>query len=87
MIPKLKLPSPPLYGKSGSTLDITAMLKFSADDFEVTVPMFVQPESEQDCLLGMSTLPRLGIKVHRANGEPLRQSGEKETKSQVSILW
>ena len=48
--------------------------------------MFVQPESEQDCLLGMNTLPRLGIKVHRANGEPLRQSGERETKSQAWLV-
>ena len=41
-LPKLELPSPPLYGKSGSALDITAMvnLRFSVDDFEVTVPVF-----------------------------------------------
>ena len=78
-LPKLKLRSPPLYDKSGSALDITAMvdLKFSADDLEVTVPVFVQPASEQECLLGMNTLPKLGVKVHRANGEPLRQSGGK----------
>ena len=47
-LPKLELPSPPLYGKSGSALDITAMvnLRFSVDGLEVTVPVFVQPESE-----------------------------------------
>ena len=40
-LPKLELPSPPLYGKSGSALDITAMvnLRFSVDGFEVTIPV------------------------------------------------
>lgn len=87
-MPPLGLPSPPLYGKSGSTLEITAMvdLTFSADGFEVTVPVFIQPDSAQDCLLGMNTLPQLGVKVHRANGEPLQQLGGKETKSQVRLV-
>ena len=61
--------------------------KFSADDLEVTLPVFVQPASEQECLLAMNTLSKLGVKVHRVNGEPLRQSGGKETKSQFSIMW
>ena len=58
-LPKLELPSCPLYGKSVSALDITAMvnLTFSVDGIKVTVSVFVQPEGEQDCLLGMSTLP------------------------------
>ena len=74
---------------SGRKLDITAManLRFSADCFEVTVLVFVQPESEQDCLLGMNTLPQLGVKVHRANEEPLRNSGEKDTKSWIQLVY
>ena len=87
-MPKLALPSPPLYGKSGSALDITAMvnLTFSADGSEVTVPVFIQPDSGQDCLLGMNTLPQLGVKVHHANGESLRRSGVEEVKSQVQLV-
>ena len=34
----------------------------------------------------MNTLPQLGVKVHQENGEPLRQSGEKECKSQVRLV-
>ena len=86
-MPPLGLPSPPLYGKSGSTLEITAMvdLTFLADGFEVTVPVFIQRDSAQDCLLGMNTLPQLGVKVHCANGEPLQQLGGKRDKVSGSV--
>jgi hypothetical protein len=33
--------------------------------------VFVQPQSEQQCLLGMNVLPALGVVINRANGEPL----------------
>lgn len=33
--------------------------------------MFVQPKSEQQCLLGMNVLSGLGLAITRANGEPL----------------
>ena len=36
-----------------------------------SVPVFIQPNSEQDCLLGSNVLPALGISVVRANGHPL----------------
>ena len=57
-MPKLRLPSPRLYGKSGAEIDVTAMvdLKFALDGLDVTVPVFVQPESEPDCLLGMNSV-------------------------------
>ena len=75
-IPKLELPSIPLYGKEGTKgkpLDITAqvMLTFSCDGRKVTVPTFIQPDSEQPCLIGMNVIPFLGITVRRANGKPL----------------
>ena len=31
--------------------------------------MFVQPDSDIQCLLGMNVIPSLGIRVKRANGE------------------
>ena len=31
----------------------------------------MQPDSEQQCLLGMNVLPALGLSIRRANGEPL----------------
>ena len=48
-----------------------------------SVPVFIQPDSEQDCLLGSNVLPALGISVVRANGHPLIASskvlGQNET--------
>ena len=75
-IPKLELPCVPLYGKEGTKgkpLDITAQvpLTFACDGRKVTVPTFIQPESEQKCLIGMNVIPFLGITVRRANGKPL----------------
>ena len=80
-IPKLELPCMPLYGKEGTKgkpLDITAqvMLTFSCDGRKVTVPTFIQPESEQHCLIGMNVIPFLGITVRRANGKPLHAVAE-----------
>ena len=76
-LPKLELPTVHLYGKDGRKggrrLNVTAQLNltFSMDGMCVTVPVFVQPDSEQACLLGMNVIPHLGIKLVRANGKPL----------------
>ena len=75
-MPQLELPCVPLYGKEGTKgkpLDITAQvsLTFSCDGRRVTVPTFIQPESEQKCLIGMNVIPFLGITICRANGKPL----------------
>ena len=75
-VPQLELPCVPLYGKEGTKgkpLDITAqvVLSYSCDGRKVTVPTFVQPESEQRCLIGMNVIPFIGITVRRANGRPL----------------
>ena len=61
-LPKLELPCVPLYGKEGTKgkpLDITAqvLLSYSCDGHKVTVPTFIQPESEQHCLIGMNVIP------------------------------
>lgn len=44
-----------------------------------TVPVFVQPDSEQECLLGSNVLPVLGISVVRANGQKLAASIENKS--------
>ena len=61
-------------------------LKFALDGLDVTVPVFVQPESEPDCLLGMNVLPQLGVKIHCRTGEPLKQSGVREAKARVRLV-
>ena len=52
---------------------ITAELQVTleADRKSTCVSVFVQPNSEQKCLLGMNAIPSLGISVLRANGKPL----------------
>lgn len=66
-----------LFGKDGRSggreLTITAQLGITieADGESTVVPVFVQPGSEQQCLLGMNVLPALGLTMRRANGEPL----------------
>ena len=37
----------------------------------MTVPVFVQPNSEQQCLLGMNAIPLLRIEVKHSDGEPI----------------
>ena len=74
-LPTLELPTVCLYGKDGSgggrRLNITAQLQltFTVDGESVNVLVFVQPDSEQHCLLGMNAIPFLGITVLRRNGE------------------
>ena len=69
--PKLQLPCIPLYGKEGTKGKPQVELTFSCDGRKVTVPTFIQPESEEHCLIGMNVIPFLGITVKRANGKPL----------------
>ena len=47
--------------------------------------MFVQPNSEQKCLLGMNAIPFLGISVLRANGEPLISACEPSTPQVANV--
>ena len=66
-----------LYGKDGKKggkeLRITAQvtLTFTLDGQSANVPVFVQPDSSQDCLLGTNAMPFLGIKVVRGNRDVL----------------
>ena len=59
---------------------MTAQVVFTiaVDGLSTTVPVFVQPDSEQDCLLGSNVLPSLGMTVTRASGTPVTASLESE---------
>ena len=75
--PQLKAPSVKFYGKDGKIpgkeLLITAetTLIVSADGRSVQAPVFVQPSSEQDCLLGMNAAPSLGLQFLDSKNRPL----------------
>ncbi len=77
-LPPLELPTVRLYGKDGQKggkqlLVITAQitLVLSLGDRSVQVPVFVQPDSEQSCLLGINAIPHLGINVSHSDGKPV----------------
>ena len=74
----LEKPCTTLYGKGGQKLHITAQVSLSitADGKSVKAPLFVEPESEQKCLLGMNVAPLLGLKFTRSNGQPLRSQSD-----------
>ena len=42
----------------------------------MTIPLFVQPDSEQLCLLGMNAAPALGLNFLRSGGQPLQTEPE-----------
>ncbi len=72
----MEIPTVRLYGKGGADgrreLVITAQvpLQFTLGDRSVSVPVFVQPDSEQTCLLGINAIPALGIDVTWNKGNP-----------------
>ena len=73
-------------------LDITAQteLFIEADGQKVNASVFVEPSSEQSCLLGMNVLPHLGVNILKANGEPLHHlpvgSGSDSTSTIVRLV-
>ena len=71
--PKLDPPCTKFKGKGGHPIGVTAQVMFTLtlDGESTTVMVFVQPNSEQECLLGSNVLPSLGITVTDANGKPL----------------
>ena len=95
VMPELVLPTARLYGKDGRDggheLYITAQvdLPLQADGVSVTVPVFVQPNSAQECLLGMNAAPLLGLKFLDSKGRPLRSVPENKlvpSSARVSLL-
>ena len=88
-LPKLEYPCTKFKGKGGHPINVTAQVPFTlaVDGRSTTVPVFVQPDSEQECLLGSNVLPSLGITVARVNGEPLTASIESENEpAQVNLV-
>ena len=88
-LPKLEYPCTKFKGKGGHPINVTAQVQFTlaVDGRSTTVPVFVQPDSEQECLLGSNVLPSLGITVTRASGEPLTASIKSEKKpAQVNLV-
>ena len=95
--PVLEKPTVRLFGKDGPgggrELTITAQVQLSItmDGESVSVLAFVQPDSEQPCLLGMNALPSLGLGVVRRNGEfvgptPTRPTVTAPSVSRVSLV-
>ena len=88
-LPQLEYPCTKFKGKGGHPINVTAQVKFtlSVDGRSTTIPVFVQPDSEQECLLGSNVLPSLGITVSRVHGEPLTASVGSESKpAQVNLV-
>ena len=102
-LPELKIPTVRLYGKDGpngrNQLPITAQvdLLVKAGGKTVSVTMFVQPDSVQDCLLGTNASRPLGFQFVDGRGKPLRsslkpqpgpevESVSKPTVAQVSLI-
>ena len=81
-LPELKMPTVRLYGKDGpngrSQLPITAQVDLSVTSGgkTVSVTMFVQPDSAQECLLGTNASLPLGFKFVDGKGKPLRSSSD-----------
>ena len=59
--------------KGGKELVITAQvpLNFTLGNKSLSVPVFVQPASEQSYLLGINAIPLLGIRVIQDGGKPI----------------
>ena len=87
-IAQLELTRTAFYGMSGTLLEITARvnLSFSLDGNTVQAPVFIQPHSEQDCLLGSNVLGPLGITVCRASGEIMGTAPQQPEVASVSLV-
>ena len=81
-LPQLQVPTVRLYGKDGkktkSELNISAeaLLTMEADGAQIQTPVFIQPDSDQPCLLGMNAAPSLNLQFLRANGQPLKSTAD-----------
>lgn len=91
--PTLNRPHLQLYGKGGkdnaSQLNITAetLLTTEADGHQVDAPVFIQPGSEQLCLLRANVTLPLKLEFLKSNGEPLVTEIPKTTQAvKVSLI-
>ena len=51
-----------------------ALLTMEADDAQIQTLVFIQPDSDQPCFLGMNAAPSLNLQFLRANGQPLKST-------------
>ena len=51
---------------------------FSLYNKSVSVPVIVQPDTDQDCLLGINAIPLLGISILHGGGKPVAPSSPVE---------
>ena len=91
--PTLNRPHLQLFGKGGKNdtneLNITAetLLTIEADGHQVSTSVFVQPGSEQLCLLGTNVILPLNLKFLKSNRDPLKTEMPKSAKSvKVSLI-
>ena len=94
-VPKLELPTTHLHGKDGKKgsnalyLNVQIPFTLGLKSKSVTIPVFVQPDSEQDCLLGMKIISILGIQVKHSDGTQLlsvAQITDGPTNSTISTI-
>ncbi len=70
-----------MYGKDGAAgqheLNVTAQVTLQVEASGISIPtvFFVQPDSSQDCLVGMNAALALGLSFLDCNGKPLRKAG------------
>ena len=84
------MPTVRLYGKDGpngiNQLPITAQvdLRLQMNGETIIVPVFVQPDSTQECLLGTNASIPLGFKFTDGKGKPLRTDLEPDPNPSVA---
>ena len=91
-LPELKMSTVCLYGKDGpkgaTQLKVAAQmdLLFKANGEIVTLPVFVQPDSTQECLLGTNASVPLDFNFTDGNGKPLRTDPEPSPEPDVALV-
>ena len=89
---KLEKPIVRLFGKDGPQggreLIITAQVELTIEACgkQATVPVFVQPKSSQDLLLGSNACLALGLKFLDSEGEPLKTDPSSESRATVRLI-
>ena len=88
-LPQLKVSSVRLYGKDRKktqcelNISAEALLTMEADGIRIQTPVFIQPDSDQPCLLGMNAAPSLNLQFLRANGQPLKSTADSTITEQL----
>ena len=57
-----------------------------ADGTQIQTPVFIQPDSDQPCLLGINAAPSLNLQFLRANDQPLKSTADLTVTEQDSAV-